>query len=979
MTHAVRECPACQTPLPEEAQFCMRCGRSTPTDPGVPPRSEATGGVEVTRVRKALANRYRVERVLGEGGMATVYLAEDLKHRRMVAVKVMRKDLAATVGAERFLREIDIAAQLSHPHILPVHDSGEEDGVLYYVMPLVEGESLRERLHRETQLPAEEAIRLAREVAEALAYAHGRGIIHRDVKPGNILLSTGHALVSDFGIARAVESGEALTGTGIAVGTPQYMSPEQATGAREVDVRADVYAVGGVLYEMLAGEAPFTGPTPQAILARSLTEEARPLRLSRGGLPVSVERVVAKAMAKNPADRYQTAGALIQALGDVLDEVRSGARGEPVTGSVLSRVAALFGVTAAGVLAVIYAVMRQLGLPPWVFVLAVGLAAIGVPVLAVTRRAEARRLAGREVRGLRRWFTWRNAIGGGVMALVFWAAVATVLAMRRTAASPAGDVVRLAVLPFENRGAPEDDYFAEGIADEIRGKLLALPGFAVIARSSSAQYQGSTMPLPEVGRELGADYLLTATVRWAKGAASTSRVQVVPELIDVETGDVTWQQSFDAALTDVFRVQADIAVRVAGALNVALGATEQQEMAARPTESLAAYDAYLKGEEARQSGPAGYRPAVRLYEQAVALDSVFALAWARLAQVQASIYYGSPTPESAEGARRAAEHTEALAPDAPESHLALGAYYENVLFDHLRAREQYAQGIGVAPNHIELLVGSARVERSLGRWESALELLRRAQALDPRSSVAHGAAALALLWLGRYPEALAAIDQALGLAPTSVSLLENKAMSYLAQGDLAAARAVLRAAPREVEPTRLVAFVAGTWDLFWVLDDEQQRLLLRLAPGAFDGDRGAWGLALAATHALRGDSARARAYGDSARIVYEERLKGIPDDNYLLALYSVALAYAGRRDEAVRAGERSVALLPITQDAYSGAYNQHELARVYAILGDAEKALDQLEALLATPYFLSPDWLRIDPTYAFLRGHPRFERLVAGG
>jgi serine/threonine protein kinase len=208
MTTAARACPACRTPLPEEAHFCLHCGTPTPTEPGVPPRTAATEVTEIARVQNALAGRgYTVERVLGEGGMATVYLATDMKHRRQVAVKVMRPDLAATLGAERFLREVEIAAQLSHPHILPVHDSGDANGVLFYVMPYVEGESLHERIRRETQLPVEEALRIAREVAEALAYAHGRKIVHRDMKPGNIMLSAGHALVADFGIARAVGVG----------------------------------------------------------------------------------------------------------------------------------------------------------------------------------------------------------------------------------------------------------------------------------------------------------------------------------------------------------------------------------------------------------------------------------------------------------------------------------------------------------------------------------------------------------------------------------------------------------------------------------------------------------------------------------------------------------------------------------------------------------------------------------------------------
>ncbi|MDZ4257172.1 MAG: serine/threonine-protein kinase, partial [Gemmatimonadales bacterium] len=235
-----RTCPTCGTTLDADALFCSKCGTATPTEPGVPERTAPTGAFEVSRVRQALASRYRIEGVLGEGGMATVYLAEDLKHKRQVAIKVMRPELAATLGAGRFTREVEIAAKLSHPNILPVYDSGELGGILYYVMPVVEGESLPARLKREKQLPVAEALRLAREVAEALAYAHKRGFVHRDIKPANILLSDGHALVADFGIARAMEQGgEALTQTGLAIGTPHYMSPEQASGALDIDGRTD--------------------------------------------------------------------------------------------------------------------------------------------------------------------------------------------------------------------------------------------------------------------------------------------------------------------------------------------------------------------------------------------------------------------------------------------------------------------------------------------------------------------------------------------------------------------------------------------------------------------------------------------------------------------------------------------------------------------------------------------------------------------
>ncbi len=324
MTTDSRTCPTCSTPLPAEAHFCLHCGTATPTEPGVPQRTAPTGTFEVSRVRTALADRYKIEKVLGEGGMATVYVAEDLKHKRKVAVKVMRPELAETLGTERFLREVEIAARLSHPNILPVHDSGNAGGILYYVMPLVEGESLPDRLRREKQLPVGEALRLAREVAEALAYAHAQGIVHRDIKPANILISAGHALVADFGIARATSGGgPALTQTGLAIGTPQYMSPEQASGDANIDGRTDIYALGCVLYEMIAGEPPFTGPTAQVIISRSITEAPRPLEQTRTALPAVVGSAVMRALAKTPADRYATGTEMATALSNAEDMART--------------------------------------------------------------------------------------------------------------------------------------------------------------------------------------------------------------------------------------------------------------------------------------------------------------------------------------------------------------------------------------------------------------------------------------------------------------------------------------------------------------------------------------------------------------------------------------------------------------------------------------------------------------------------------
>ena len=982
MPSAERACPACQTPLPEQAHFCLNCGTATPTDPGTPPRTTAAHDLgELARVRRALSATYRVERALGAGGMATVYLAEDVKHRRKVAVKVMRPELAQTLGADRFLREVEIAAQLSHPHILPVYDSGQADGLLYYVMPYVEGESLQERMQRESQLPVEDALRIAREVAEALAYAHERNIIHRDIKPANIMLSRGHALVADFGIARAMGSGASITQTGLAVGTPQYMSPEQASGSPGVDGRADVYALGCVLYEMLAGEAPFTGPTPQAIITRSLTENPRSLTMSRVGLPPTLDGIVTRALAKSPADRFQSPAALADALTHATD-FSTGSRPIPEATSGLSPkiVWGLFGFASAVTLGVFYGLVNRWGLPVWVLWLAFALLAVGAGVLLVTGKVEVRRRNGVAISGLLQRFTWKNAILGGMLALGAWAVVVTGLVLKGPSGSGPGGAVRLAVLPFENRGTAEDAYFVDGIADQVRGKLTGLGGFQVTARTSSDQYRQSTKSPQAIGKELGVDYLLGATVVWAKSGEGKGRVQVSPELIDVRTGASKWQQSFDASVTDVFQVQGNIASQVAGALGVALGGEEQQQLAQRPTDNIAAYDLYLKAGALTGNDPATRRQAAGLYEQAVALDSSFTLAWAGVSTALSQLYFnGTPDPAVGTRSRLAAERALSLDPKAAAGHAALARYYLNVAKNPVQAGEQMSQALLATPNDPALLGTAASIERALGKWDAALEHLQLARRLDPRSPLVARELHRTLSSLRRYPEALAAGHDALALAPADLGVIENQMMVYLGLGDLPGARSVLAAVPATIAQPALVAYLATYNDLYWVLNDAEQQLLLRLPASAFFDDPAAWGSVKMQTWWMRGDKARARAYADSARVAFEAQLKAAPDDPQLHALYGLALAYMGKKVEAIAEGEKSLSLMPISKDAANGAYDQHQLARIYILVGEPEKALDQIEPLLKMPYLLSPGWLRIDPAFAPLKGNPRFERLLSGG
>ncbi|HEX6992432.1 MAG TPA: protein kinase, partial [Gemmatimonadales bacterium] len=920
------------------------------------------------------------ERVIGEGGMATVYLAEDLKHKRQVAVKVMRPELAATLGTDRFLREVEIAAQLNHPNILPMHDSGDADGVLYYVMPFVEGESLAARLNREGELAVPVALRLGREVAEALAYAHKRGVIHRDIKPANILLHEGHALVADFGIARALDAeGEAITKTGLAIGTPQYMSPEQSTGDKTVDSRTDIYALGAVIYEMLTGEPPFTGRTSQAVVARSLTERPRPLSATREGLPAGLEEVVGKSLARSAADRYPTATALAESLATV--ETGAHASITPTSSTTpTSRLWIALGIIALLALGAVAFMAGRWGLPGWVLSIAVALLALGGVMLILTTAAERRRQHGADPRAFDGRLTWRNAGLGGAGAVIGWAVMAGVVSAGRAApAVTSAGMTHVAVLPFQNQGDSATNYIVDGITDEVRGKLAQVNGLAVIASGSSSQYRGSAKTPQVIAAELGAQYLLVGRVRWAPGTDPASRrVQVVAELENGSTGATTWQQTFDADLTDVFAVQSEVAARVASALGAELGAKETEDLAKRPTQNPAAWDAYLRAKASTGIDPASLREAITNYEQAVALDSSFVEAWGGLSFSAARLFQnGQRDPGIARRSQEAFQRALRISPDNAIGYAAAALYYTNVLPDLAKANENMATAIRLAPNDPDVLAAAGRADINSGEYDRGLDRLHRARELDPRSPAVLADLSRGYLGVGRLSDAAEASEAAIAVSPDTPLNYEWLAMVRLAQGDLDGARAVVQRANQHVPPPEVAANFAGYFELSWVLDPATEALIYRLTPSAFDGDRAWWGQSLATANWLRGRRDLARVYADSALQLARAQATGDTPDPSATVLYGLTLAYAGQKAEAVAQGLKALSMRQ-GERSFSEAYDRLQLVRIYVVAGEPDHALDQLEQLFEHPFYLTRKWLTIDPLFASLKGNPRFERLVAG-
>ena len=866
--------------------------------------------------------------------MATVFFAHDLRHDRPVALKLLHPDLSYALGAERFQREIKLAARLQHPHILTVFDSGHADGQFWYTMPFVAGETLRDRLTRQHQLAVPDAVRLTQDVAHALDYAHRQGVIHRDIKPENILISEGKALLADFGIGRRIgeDESERLTGTGLSVGTAAYMSPEQATAERDLDGRTDIYSLAVVLYELLAGEPPFTGPSLAAIIARSLTERPRPIRPIRDAVPEALDAAIAKAMATTRADRYPTAAAFADALTAALS---SSAVSSAVVSSVVPSVVPSVAPTVAST------------------------------VTSATPKGRSRRrvlLAGAA-----------TALGLGIAFMLLWP---------RSAASDGP--TRIAVLPFENLGDSADQYFADGMTDAIRVKLTSVAGMEVIARESSNEYRKTSMTREAIGAELGVRYLLTGTIRFDQNAGSR-RVQVSPELIEVSKAAAKWSKVMEAPVTDVFKVQGDIAGEVSRALDIALGDKERDALYSGSTASLEAYDALLRGDRAwdwpSNSGSGGTREALSHYHTAIRLDSTFATAYSRISTAYSvSSARDGTLRVLADSARSMAERGVELAPNAPETRAALGFFYRHVRNDNRRALEEYARisPAGIASNEIIMRsVGAANL--ALGHWELGLQQLRQAQALNHRSPGAARGLSHWLTWMRQYPEATLWTDRALALNSLLDEVHNWRIAASVSRGDLTSARGAFAVGATVLGPEglfRMPSFVYSHWYHVWILLPADQERWLAATMESGRRARPPIEDRVADYHLQRGDASLARRYADSALVLLSAQLADVPTDAFLRMRLALMLAIVGRNSDAVAEGLQAASLLPISAESERGVILQHQLVRVYLLTGDPERALDHLEPLLAIPGYLSPAWLRADPGFASLKGNPRFEKLI---
>jgi serine/threonine protein kinase len=602
------------------------------------------------RLKSALADRYSIERELGSGGMATVYLADDLKHHRRVAVKVLRRELAAALGAERFLQEIQVTARLSHPHILPLHDSGEADGFLHYVMPYVAGESLRQRLERETQLPIDEALRIIQQVAAALDFAHRQNVIHRDIKPENILLHEGEAMVADFGIALAVSAagGERLTETGVSVGTVEYMSPEQATGEGEPDARSDIYSLGCVLYEMLVGEPPYTGPTAMAVLAKRLSDPVPSARRLRSAVPVPVDAALVLALAKEPVDRFGSASEFVNAL-----TAEAGAHVEAVKSIV--------------------------------------------------------------------------------------------------------------VLPFANLSPdPEQEYFCDGLTEEVIADLSGIRALRVISRNSAMQLKGTTKDTRTIGRELGVQFVLEGSVRKAG-----DNLRITGQLIDASNDAHLWAGKYSGTLDDVFDIQENVSRSIVNALEITLSPDEKQKIEERPIDDAQAYDLHVRARhEIMSCTEDGFGRALQYIQRGLEIIGENEVLYGDMGHVYMQyIDLGFRRDETFyEKAEECAVKAFSLNPHSPHGHFLKG------FLSWRRGRIQegaleYKRALSIDPYHLDSLFRLAWLYGHSGKSFAARPLITRHLEIDPLTPASYIIAGAVELLAGHFDAALDPLKRAYETEP----------------------------------------------------------------------------------------------------------------------------------------------------------------------------------------------------------------------
>ncbi len=874
---------------------------------------------------------FEVERVIGRGGMGVVYLARDTKLDRPVAIKSMPHELLANATVQmRFRREAKLLASLSHPNIAVIHDIIESDsGAAYLILEYVPGCTLAEQI-AEGPVDLGAALSIALQIAEAVSAAHNKGVVHRDLKPGNVRITADNRVkVLDFGLAKAIRHEDAAGATtathpGRMMGTPAYMSPEQIRG-KTVDHRTDIWSLGCILFEMLTGQRPFEGETISDTIACTLEREPA-WECLPPQTPENIRVLIHRCLRKDPHDRVQHAG-------DVAMEIREALGSSATRPSTSASSSGLLGAMR---------LVRGMSLRARI-ALAVGILA-PVLVLAV-------------------WRPWYQG----------------------HAVRPQD--VPLIVLPFEHSGTDDDNLIATGVTEAVQARLSGMYGLGVISPQIPRNGQDIGKTAQAIGREAGADYVLEGTIRRERPSDPGSRLRITPTLIRASDGRRIWSQPYDSNAVEAFQVESDFSEHVARAIDTKLLAPLRQAHAGRTTRNREAYDSYLRGNEYLRRGcyqEENARIALQMFQKAVALDPTFAEAWAALSTVHINMYWLAHDRTDARRslAWAAVDRARQLAPDLPDTHYALCVYHYWGHLEYERALEHCNIALRSWPNSWLLYIYSGSIKRRQGHFDEALADFETAYKLDPQIYVAPDALGETYGLLRDYPRAEHYSQRAIALSPEAARIYGRYIKILLSwHGSTEIARKALTQASEnvDVEDDPVLAYHAV---LLEILDGDyaKARQYLDAYPHDVFTTEMLFYVPKAQLHAhicgLEGDHEREAEYWDAARTLLEARLEQQPSDALLHSALGVAYAGLGCNEDAIREGLLGVELLPVTKEAWGGLQRVEDLARIYAMVGAYDAAIDQIEYLVQNPGELSIPLLRIDPTWAPLRDQARFKKLV---